>query len=56
VLASCASIASVIGPVCISTLYFASRGVFPGLVWLIGACLYTLCLPVLWRRAPAAAT
>ena len=56
VLASCASIASIIGPVCISTLYFASRGVFPGLVWLVGACLYTLCLPVLWRRAPAAAT
>jgi len=56
VLASCASIASVIGPVCISTLYFASRGVFPGLVWLIGACLYTLCLPVLYATAPAAAT
>nr|WP_315258003.1 Tet(A)/Tet(B)/Tet(C) family tetracycline efflux MFS transporter [uncultured Duganella sp.] len=50
VLASSASIASVIGPVGISTLYFASRGIFPGLVWLVGAGLYTLCLPVLLRR------
>jgi DHA1 family tetracycline resistance protein-like MFS transporter len=47
VLASCASIASVIGPVGISALYFASRSAFPGLVWLVGAGLYTLCLPVL---------
>jgi DHA1 family tetracycline resistance protein-like MFS transporter len=50
VLASSASIASVIGPVGISTLYFASRGTFPGLVWLVGAGLYTLCLPVLLRK------
>lgn len=55
VLASCASIASVIGPVGISALYFASRGAFPGLVWLVGAGLYTFCLPVLWRKAPAVA-
>ncbi|MYM22924.1 Tet(A)/Tet(B)/Tet(C) family tetracycline efflux MFS transporter [Duganella sp. FT135W] len=47
VLASTASLASVIGPVGISTIYFASRGSFPGLVWLIGASLYLLCLPVL---------
>ncbi len=55
VLASTASLASVIGPVGISTIYFASRGVFPGLVWLIGAGLYTLCLPVLLRRTAATA-
>ena len=55
VLASSASLASVIGPVGISTIYFASRGTFPGLVWLIGASLYLLCLPVLVRKpAPAA--
>jgi DHA1 family tetracycline resistance protein-like MFS transporter len=50
VLASTASLASVIGPVAISAIYFMSRGSFPGLVWLIGAGLYTLCLPVLVRK------
>jgi len=55
VLASSASLASVIGPVGISTIYFATRGTFPGLVWLIGASLYLLCLPVLMRKPPAAA-
>lgn len=46
VLASMASLASIIGPVAISQIYFASRGVFPGLVWVLGAALYVLCLPV----------
>jgi DHA1 family tetracycline resistance protein-like MFS transporter len=46
VLASMASLASIIGPVAISQIYFASRGVFPGLVWVLGAALYLLCLPV----------
>jgi len=55
VLASSASLASVIGPVGISTIYFASRGTFPGLVWLIGASLYLLCLPVLVRKPASAA-
>jgi len=55
VLASSASLASVIGPVGTSTIYFASLSVFPGLVWLIGASLYTLCLPVLLRKTPATA-
>lgn len=49
VLASTASLANVIGPVAISTIYFMSRGSFPGLVWLIGASMYLLCLPVLLR-------
>lgn len=56
VLASTASLASVIGPVGISTMYFASRGSFPGLVWLIGASLYLLCVPVLIRKPTPAAT
>ncbi len=53
VLASTASLATVIGPVAISTIYFMSRGSFPGLVWLIGAGLYVLCLPVLMRKPEA---
>jgi DHA1 family tetracycline resistance protein-like MFS transporter len=51
VLTSVTSLASVIGPFVISEAYFASRGVFPGLVWILGAALYVLCLPVL--RSPA---
>jgi DHA1 family tetracycline resistance protein-like MFS transporter len=47
VLASLASLASIIGPVVIAQVYFASRGWFPGLVWAAGAVLGLLCLPVL---------
>ncbi|MBO9543776.1 Tet(A)/Tet(B)/Tet(C) family tetracycline efflux MFS transporter [Caulobacter sp.] len=47
VMASLASLASVIGPVVIAQVYFASRGVFPGLVWAVGAGLGLLCLPIL---------
>lgn len=47
VLASLTSLASIFGPLLISGLYFASRGTFPGLVWIVGASLYLLCLPVL---------
>jgi DHA1 family tetracycline resistance protein-like MFS transporter len=47
VLASLASLASVVGPVVIAQVYFASRAVFPGLVWTIGAGLGLLCLPIL---------
>jgi DHA1 family tetracycline resistance protein-like MFS transporter len=47
VLASVASLASVVGPVIISQAYFASRGWFPGLVWTIGAALGLMCLPIL---------
>lgn len=42
-----ASLASVVGPVVIAQVYFASRVVFPGLVWTIGAGLGLLCLPIL---------
>jgi DHA1 family tetracycline resistance protein-like MFS transporter len=52
-LASMASLASVIGPVGISTIYFMSRDSVPGLVWLLGAGLYLLCLPVFLRAGQA---
>ena len=44
------SLASIFGPLLISTVYFASRGVFPGLVWIGGAALYLLCLPIFLNR------
>lgn len=55
-LASIASIATVIAPVTISAIYFMSRQRFPGLAWMIGAALYLLCLPAVIRRPPAVGT
>ncbi len=51
VVASFASLASIVGPTLFLSLYFATRGVFPGLVWIIGAALYLLTLPVILRRS-----
>ncbi|PIC01377.1 Tet(A)/Tet(B)/Tet(C) family tetracycline efflux MFS transporter [Caulobacter sp. X] len=51
VLASLASLASIIGPVVIAQVYFASRGWFPGLVWVGGAAVGLLCLPILLSRS-----
>ncbi len=50
VLSSLGSLAAVVAPVFFLSLYFATRDVFPGLVWIIGAALYILCLPVLLNR------
>jgi DHA1 family tetracycline resistance protein-like MFS transporter len=33
----------------ISSLYFAYRSSFPGLVWIAGAALYLITIPVLLR-------
>lgn len=49
VLASMTSLASIFGPLATSLIYFASRGAMPGLVWLLGAGLYLLTLPLLLR-------
>jgi DHA1 family tetracycline resistance protein-like MFS transporter len=59
VLASITSLASIVGPLAISSLYFAYRASFPGLVWIAGAALYLITIPVLLRlpaKAPAAAS
>jgi MFS transporter, DHA1 family, tetracycline resistance protein len=49
-LASMTSLASIAGPLLISTLYFQTRGTFPGLVWICGAALYLVCLPVILSK------
>jgi hypothetical protein len=36
--------------VVIAQVYFASRGVFPGLVWTAGAAIGLLCLPILLSK------
>ena len=53
ILASMTSLASIVGPLSISGIYFASRTTFPGLVWILGAALYLLCLPVFFRKNAA---
>jgi DHA1 family tetracycline resistance protein-like MFS transporter len=50
VLASTTSLATIAGPLLISMIYFASRTSFPGLVWVLGAASYLLCLPVVLAR------
>ncbi len=58
VLASLTSVASIVTPLAVSEIYFASRETFPGLVWLIGVGLYVGGVPILvgdWRRERAGA-
>jgi MFS transporter, DHA1 family, tetracycline resistance protein len=47
VLASLLSLTSIVGPLVISWVYFASRNRFPGLVWVAAAALYVITLPAL---------
>jgi DHA1 family tetracycline resistance protein-like MFS transporter len=47
VLASLLSLTSIIGPLAISALFFATRSRFPGLVWIAAASLYLIILPAL---------
>ncbi len=57
VLASLVSLAAVFGPLFFSLVYFAARGTWPGLIWLVGAAIYLLALPLMLgiRRRVAAA-
>ena len=59
VLASLVSLAAVFGPLFFSLVYFAARGTWPGLIWIVGAAIYLLALPLmlgLRRRVAAAPT
>jgi MFS transporter, DHA1 family, tetracycline resistance protein len=49
VLASLVSLTSIVGPVAISTAYFAYRATIPGLVWIAGAFVYLITLPVFFK-------
>ena len=53
VLASLLSLTSIVGPVAVSGVYFATRASFPGLVWLAAAVLYLFTLPILISRRNA---
>ncbi|QEH31649.1 Tetracycline resistance protein, class C [Aquisphaera giovannonii] len=47
------SLTEVIGSIAATSLYAASPPSTPGLVWLVGAGLYVLCVPVILRRMAA---
>ncbi|MEO5805790.1 Tet(A)/Tet(B)/Tet(C) family tetracycline efflux MFS transporter [Devosia sp.] len=58
VLASLVSVASVFSPLFFSLVYFAVQPHWPGAVWLVGAAIYLLALPLMLgirRSGPAAA-
>ncbi|WP_205678749.1 Tet(A)/Tet(B)/Tet(C) family tetracycline efflux MFS transporter [Aquisphaera insulae] len=52
-LVSLTSLTEVIGPIAATSLYAASPPSSPGLVWLVGAGLYVLCVPVILRQMAA---
>ncbi|HTH29018.1 MAG TPA: Tet(A)/Tet(B)/Tet(C) family tetracycline efflux MFS transporter [Sphingobium sp.] len=47
VLASLVSLASIFGPVFFSFMYFGVSDTWPGLIWIIGAGIYLLALPLM---------
>lgn len=42
------SLATIAGPVLVTTLYDYSRDTFPGLVWICGSLVYLACFPIFW--------
>ena len=54
-LASLTNLTSILGPLAFTALYSATAGIWNGWVWIVGAALYLVCLPLLRRAfAPAA--
>jgi DHA1 family tetracycline resistance protein-like MFS transporter len=52
-LVSLTSLTEVVGPIAATSIYAASPASSPGLVWLVGAGLYVLCVPVILRQMAA---
>ena len=52
-LVSLTSLTEVVGPIAATSIYAASPPSAPGLVWLVGAGLYVLCVPVILRQMAA---
>ncbi|APW59989.1 Tet(A)/Tet(B)/Tet(C) family tetracycline efflux MFS transporter [Paludisphaera borealis] len=46
-LVSVMSLASIVGPVVVTTVYAQTSGLWPGFVWICGAVVYLLCFPAL---------
>ena len=56
VLASIVSLASIIGPLFFSAVYFGVRDIWPGLIWIAGIAVYLTAIPLIVgiRQPPAA--
>lgn len=54
VLASLVSLSAVFGPLFFSFIYFALKPTWPGAIWIVGAAVYLLALPIMLsiRRTP----
>ncbi len=52
VLASLMSLAGIVGPVLTTAVFFSTRDLFIGTVWLVGAALYLLAAPLLTTAKP----
>jgi DHA1 family tetracycline resistance protein-like MFS transporter len=52
-LVSLTSLTEVVGPIVATSIYAVSAPSAPGLVWLVGAGLYVLCVPVILRQMAA---
>ena len=52
-LVSLTSLTEVVGPIAATSIYAVSPPSAPGLVWLVGAGLYVLCVPVIFRQMAA---
>lgn len=46
VLASLMSLAGIIGPVLTTAVFFSTKSIWIGTIWLVGAALYLLALPL----------
>lgn len=49
VLASTMSLASVVGPLLFSAIYFGIQGIWPGLIWIAGIAVYLTAIPLIFR-------
>ncbi|WP_242558553.1 MULTISPECIES: Tet(A)/Tet(B)/Tet(C) family tetracycline efflux MFS transporter [Pandoraea] len=49
VLTSLTNASGIVGPLCFTALYSATRLVWPGWAWMTGAVLYAVCVPVVYR-------
>jgi DHA1 family tetracycline resistance protein-like MFS transporter len=47
VLASLVSLSAIFGPLFFSFVYFALKPQWPGAVWLVGAAIYLVALPIM---------
>jgi MFS transporter, DHA1 family, tetracycline resistance protein len=56
VLASILSLASIIGPLFFSAVYFGVRDIWTGLIWIVAIAVYLAAIPLIWnvRARPAA--